>query len=692
MQIREDVFIDIVRAELLRTPVPSNIVENLYATGEQFGEPLLIERIEFPEILIVNSTPSIPQVQKGKLYIQVNLQLFLTTFSNAKAAGHLGVPATLAPVEVSAWIRFDLSHEKIFSYTVVDSTQPFQVSGTLGLDIPLPIDIIFWQTAILSGGGVVVVRIGTEEQDATIGLQTFLDAWIVNRLGSANWGVFVNGEVLSRQLDGEVYRAANQFSSTSSDPKIVIASHSNAWVNPDHVAQVDLKLTAVDAGFLDSDVSIDITVKAGFESYLNTAVKINTRVEWDAPDEVANNLAEIARRVFGASNQVDSGDDFVAFSTTQFLNGPRSHSFSASITALWIDDNGLEMVGIIAVLPRPNADWVVTSPNWKIGGDCHSRTVGVKFIPASVTLVGTDPYFEPRLMKLPPPSEPAEFWNAVINRSLYGVQPITFEVEFQSRLLGDVPDGIAMSASLYSNLGVRWVDFGTVPLKPVVSQQQLLARTFALISQCMAISDRWGMGVLNLSWLVDPPVLRIDYGHRAVQEWLIVGTGIRETNEVELMAIKRDGTRRRLGTAPVIGGGLLLHRIITNFDESLELRTGVLMSGRVPTVMQRWIIPKLLIPVGKSVKSFTLAGETLRLSYEDGSAKEVLINSVPDTKNTGSQDSPDDSVIHPSQYRMLGSPRAIIESRGGIAVLHEKNLIMGIATNFEPAVSTSNRE
>jgi hypothetical protein len=702
-QIRQDTFVDIIRAELVRVQVPGAVVDQLISTGKQLlNQELLIERIEFPEITVVDSTPSISSdklpLGTVNLFVRVKIDVYLTTYANAKAAGHLGIPATLPPQETTAWIRFELTHGKQLFYAVVDSTQDgFNFSGTIPLQIPMPLDVTFWQTAIFNRDGVVAIRIGTDVEDTTTGRDAFLNWWGGNRLGSAVWGAFISGDVFSHELDHLVYGAAQSFTSTSKDPKINIDSHDSRWATRQHFAEADLDLVAVDAGLFDTDVSFEISVRSQPQSTSPTAIKFNTRVEWDAPDEVNDALSGMARNVFGDQTEVGSGDDFVEFTVTKYLNNVYAPSFSMSITNSWVDDSGLVILGNATARPRPTADWIVTNPHWRIGGDCHSKTVGIRFEPASVLLVGSDPYLELRLLEAI--SSPMLFWDPTETRSRLGIQPITCEVALtpSGRLLGDVPDGIPVSAFLYTNVGVRWVDFGLVPVRPVEDEKELLRLTINLISQCMAISDRWGMGVMNWKWLVDPPDLRVDFGYKPVQEWLLMGSGMQEGKTVELFAVNADGQRRALGAVRVKGGALLLHNIITEFKETLEIRTESGLSSQAPRVMRRWIVPTQVVPVSKSVGTFTLNGPQLSVSYRDGSSENLSLENKANTKREGMHVSEQQNINSPAELKvdmaedshhfyMRSSPHSILKSSGSIALVGGRNIILGVAGRFQPAL------
>src|SRR5262249_18979933 len=157
---------------------------------------------------------------------------------------------TIQPVERTIWIRFTLSHQKVLTYQVVDSDPEFHASGTLNLDIPLPLDVTAFATATLVKDDVVAIRIGTDAEDI-LNEQAFLDWWGGNRLGTAQWGVFLAGTVFGHEIAKQLNTVAKQVTDASSDPKIevtypVIEStgpiphHNGAWLLPQRYAEAQV--------------------------------------------------------------------------------------------------------------------------------------------------------------------------------------------------------------------------------------------------------------------------------------------------------------------------------------------------------------------------------------------------------------------------------------------------------------------
>ena len=140
----------------------------------------------------------------------------------------------------------------------------------------------------------------------------------------------------------------------------------------------------------------------------------------------------------------------------------------------------------------------VSAPTSGLHIDCNKKSVTVESRPAQVFLnnIGMDgpPKVFPNGILFSPPGA----WVAVPGTSNDWLDlALTF-----ANPPGRVPVGTATSVILDTDCGVRWVDLGVIPPdhKPPTAGDIL-----EMISQCMAISDSWGLGVMNLGWLVDPP-------------------------------------------------------------------------------------------------------------------------------------------------------------------------------------------
>jgi hypothetical protein len=97
---------------------------------------------------------------------------------------------------------------------------------------------------------------------------------------------------------------------------------------------------------------------------------------------------------------------------------------------------------------------------------------------------------------------------------------------------GRLPVGTATSVFLHTDCGLRWADLGVIPADhPPPSTADMAA----MINRCMAISDVWGIGVLNLDWLVDPPDLR--RGIDPVRQWTIGPSELPENARLDFVAI-----------------------------------------------------------------------------------------------------------------------------------------------------------
>jgi hypothetical protein len=85
---------------------------------------------------------------------------------------------------------------------------------------------------------------------------------------------------------------------------------------------------------------------------------------------------------------------------------------------------------------------------------------------------------------------------------------------------------------LHTDCGLRWVDLGVIPPDHAPST---VADTAAMTSGCMAISDPWGMGALNLEYLTDPPW--DDPGLGLIRQWSLGLVEVPERLRLQFLAV-----------------------------------------------------------------------------------------------------------------------------------------------------------
>ena len=203
-----------------------------------------------------------------------------------------------------------------------------------------------------------------------------------------------------------------------------------------------------------------------------------------------------------------------------------------------------------------------------------------------------------------------------------------------------------------------------------------------MISQCMAISDRWGDGIINLDWLVDPPDLL--YGLDPLRQWII---GIQELPEdvaVEFVAVGRDGQERVVGMAR--GSQKIAAQITTRAHETLQIRTREGIAAPAPLVFQRWIIPFASLPLEITPTVISAADGMIAVRGSDGDTQVIHIAAggvlSADRLNV---ERPLDPGMHRLIHKLTREERkgrgswavASQFDRQTVAVVHEQELLIG---------------
>jgi hypothetical protein len=249
------------------------------------------------------------------------------------------------------------------------------------------------------------------------------------------------------------------------------------------------------------------------------------------------------------------------------------------------------------------------------------------------------------------------------------------------------PDGATSSAFLDTNLGVRWVDLGAVPAKPAPVSNDPVKLESQAISQCMAISDLWGMGVMNLGWIPDPPDYEL--GLDPLREWTIVADGIIDLERIELAVIGPNAARRL--ASPPVEGGTLYMQVVTDAQETLQIRSGVRLLSAPPQVLQRWIVPWMAIPVEPGIVPLALSdgilwvadgGKLARIELPGNLQMRTAHEPALKIRHVNHDDAPLRLVTRLKRALENGMtlPRTVGQGRI-VAVLHSGHIVLGVAGN-----------
>jgi hypothetical protein len=680
IQFREKVFFDIIAAQVLRTDVPAVLLAKL-------PQGKLVERIEAGAIGWA-SGGEVP-FGDGELAVKVPITIHVTDLAAAKLAGTLQAPATF-PVPAQVWLRLQGAPPSELRWFI----QRVEVAGdfvpllapprTIRLgDLGIPItDIV-----LAAGDGVVAVRCVTPGGGGGL-------AAVSSRLGGqASWGEFIEGRVFADTLAEELNGAADGAVAGSSDPEIVVSSRASGhWDPAARAAHASVGLVAVDALPADIDVPVAVyaTTTIALDEVLDRLV-LTTRVSWAAhdfitvgsgglitavEDKVSDAILDKLKPPHG-QEEVERGDRYVVYRSARPLTEPVTNLFRASIDALVLMSDFAGGTGPVTVYPPPVAFFTLEDQHWESHVDCTARQWKTQFHPPVVHILGPDRFYSLQF-RGDPMVDPPDAWTPRVSWSgLLAAGNQVAHVTFDIPPGGVKPVGSRSSGFIVTNLGVRWVDLGSVPARPAAPADPVGIQAY-VISTCMAISDRWGMGVLNLEWLVDPPDL--DLGMPALREWTIAALDVEGAERLELVARGSMG-ERSLAVVPVARGSVVA-QVVTDATETLQVRGGRVGSP-APQVMQRWIVPWASVAVDEDARSLELRGDELFALGERGASGVE----IPASAGAGAAASPrlEPHAVDPGAATPLAERRreGLVPRTAGrgraVAVLHRGAVVFGFA-------------
>ena len=663
IQFKQNVFLNILGAKIIRQDFPRSLFSQL-ATDR------LIERIEMLQVAFASDEDLQGiSIEEGQLLAKFSFLLHHTSFVEARTAGSLQAPPTQT-LNCELWLKLAPAAPNlqwfISRFEVENQMVPILKVGSIPVG---DTGFVVKDMKLFNANGIVSVSLSTLDTDV-------LNANVVDKLEAFEWGFFVDGQVFADQLADSMNAAVK--SSIVDEPDLEITSFAAGqwWVNPPR-AHTSISLNAIDAGPLDIDVPIKISAESTFIPNLATkALAIKTTISWHATGAISA-LPGVQGKVNDAIKEklvapegmleVDKGESYISFLGHSRLFLPHSELFRTDLTNVTVENNGLHARGTVKVYPPPTADFYLEEAHWAKKLDCSVKNYTINFKPPVLHVFTTDSYFKIQVRPTIT-TDPPGFWAPNVVSANSSIGPDAVDIRFDLNPGMNPLVGYSTSAYFETNLGVRWVDLKTVPDKPTLSFVGLKAQA---ISECMAISDRWGMGIMNLDWLVDPPY--VDYGLPAVREWTIIGAGIENAERIVFRAVGPGG--ERVLNMHGSGRGDAFLQLITDRDETLVVESRSNLSFAPPQVFQRWIIPQVSIPVSRGATPVALLDDTLFVK----NARAVVPVSL--TQATGYME---ESATEGKELDD-GRENTVVPTISGnrnVAVLHRGNILVGLASPF----------
>src|SRR5215472_11606695 len=212
IQFKEEVFFSIIAAQVVRVNPPAELLNKL-------PSGMLIEKIETGGVAF--AVPGEVLFGDDEIALKVPLTIRLTNYEFAKNAGSLQAPETI-PVATTVWLRLQgavsyLDPAKNYHPTGLRwFIQRVEVNNTIlpvlpaSRDLPFDPGIPVIHVTLATGSGVVAIRFVTPSGGG--------GGPVVNRLGTDDWGQFIEGQVFADSLAQQLDEAANSAAAGSSDP------------------------------------------------------------------------------------------------------------------------------------------------------------------------------------------------------------------------------------------------------------------------------------------------------------------------------------------------------------------------------------------------------------------------------------------------------------------------------------------
>ncbi len=623
LQIRRDAFINFFVNEINRQRLPARSVDAFSDIKDK-----LLQRIECTRATVE------PSAGTDRVVVQADLVFHHNTLAEVRAAGSLQLPVTAKferTLPVTIAIAFDTNGVPSVGWSIMGGAVP---GRTIPLDLPAEIDIV--SGAVVADEAIVAIRLGTRTDDPVTDI-------IVNRLGTADWAQLIGGQALA---DLFTHHFADAIGGSISDDLTLDTPAAGAWLPAFGAlparAAVSATVVAVDECVFDIDVPVDLQLVATFQPSGASLVTTLT-ISWE-PDSTAceivagllmtpiasiaiNQIAQdkTSERLLGTAQpfeeftEIARTDESISYQRTTVTDtvSPRFVLERTEIT-----DEGILTAGSLSLQSaRRSLEGEVTLPSSGLERDCGRKTVTVKFRHPAASLrdIGVEGG-PPRLLQDGVLFDPPGCWRIVPGPSNTWLD---LTLAFVDPPGGRLPAGTATSVFLHTDCGLRWLDLGTIPAdRPAPSTGEIAE----MLSRCMAISDRWGMGVLNLHWLVDPPDLL--WGLDPLRLWTVAARGIPPGTPIEFIAVGGDGRERRLAVHEARTDFAV--DLVTAATETLQIRTARELDAPAPAVWQRWMVPFAEVPVHSERVHLASAGRLIGVGREGGDP--LVIDMGPDRR------------------------------------------------------------
>jgi hypothetical protein len=616
VQIRTDRLCRLIEGEVNSQELPSPTVDHPAIAGK------LIERIECKDCKFAESWADDVTAFESTFvfYYYSSLE------TQVRSAGSFGVGtpfAQNAKVYIGLRMKSDnnwrIEYELLLGHGILSFRK-----GVFPISVPS--NIVIAAAELIGTQELVSIRIATNPAELT--------APVVNKLEAAEWCQTVSGELIAEEIRKVLDKALDDAVAPPPQPPSwewwkPKPKHKElrkdgparaAWFTGQGYAVAQGDITAVDACLIaDIDVGIELTLTVTPQVMPGNALRTVATLTWDAdstwcsiatglllgfPVGIAvavlaeNEVSEtiLGKKISSASfNEIGRDDDSITFEKIAAPPPPPSREFE--IAALAIVTEGIRTSGTIRPKVRARLEGSATPPQAGISIDCNIRAVGLKFNPAEAVLwsmagdvMRLDVKPKPRVFLDNVKFEPPNAWKIEAKDYLKLATTSTpgdVLLVLRDPDTGRLPAGTATSMYLPTNLGVRWIDLGTIPemdpeILQVADAEQLMNR------YCDSIANPWAEGLTQLEWvdpLVDP-----DYDYRdRLRFWALGLQDLPSDARIEVLATSMRGGERLLGV--VEGMKEVVLEALTSPEETLAFRVRKGFHASRPSIARGWFVP-----------------------------------------------------------------------------------------------------